>query len=282
MSRDRFTTIMRFLHPTDNSMQVSREDPNYDKLFKLGNLHKILNNRFSSLYSPQRSLSIDKQMIRTKCQVSFLQYMPKKLKMLGVKVWALCESLSGYCCQFQKYTGKIDGASEHGLSYRVVFDLMSQYLDKGYHLYFDNFYTRLKLVKDLLSRNIFPCGTIRINRGEFPNKFKNAVKLLLNSKLIKINFNNQNTGGEDKCNQYLSYYSVGIKTHKWWKTAFFRLFEMCVINSMCIYIKQNPEFAKKRNSHKIYREVLVHQLAIFGREKYEFNRIKRKKTITKR
>ena len=89
-----FTAIMRFLHLTNNSMQVSREDPNYDKLLKLGNLHKILNNRYSSLYSPQRSLSIDEQMIGTKCRVSFLQSMPKKPKKFGVKVWALCESLS--------------------------------------------------------------------------------------------------------------------------------------------------------------------------------------------
>ena len=82
MSRNRFTTIMWFLPLTDNSMQVSREDPNCDRFFKLGNLHKILNSRFSSLNSPQRSLSIDEQMIGTKCQVSFRQYIPKSPRSL--------------------------------------------------------------------------------------------------------------------------------------------------------------------------------------------------------
>ena len=301
MSRDRFKALMRFLHLTDNTKQVPREDPNYDRLFKLGNLQKALNHRFSKPYSPKRSLSIDEQMIGTKCRLSFLQYMPKKPKKFRVKLWALCESISGYCCQFQIYTGKSDGPSEHGLSHRVVFDLMSQYLDKGYRLYFDNFYTRLRLIKDLLIRNTFSCGTIRINRGEFPEHFKTAV--LKPGKAIYIksrdivavhwkdkrdvfavssfhgNFEktserhkghiqkphmiidyNQNMGGVDKCDQYLSYYSVGRKTQKWWKPIFFRMFEMCITNSMCIYVEKHPECSKRRNSHKLYCEILVYQV----------------------
>ena len=67
-------------------------------------------------------------------------------------------------------------------------------------------------------------------------------------------------GGVDKCDQYLSYYSVGRKTQNWWKPIFFRLFEMCITNSMCIYVEKHPEFSKRRNSHKLYCESLVHQL----------------------
>ena len=91
ISRDQFTTVMWFLHRTDKTKQVSKEHPNYDRLFKLGNLHKILNYCFSQLYSPKRFLRSYEQMIGTKCLVSFLQYMPKKPKESGVKVWALCE-----------------------------------------------------------------------------------------------------------------------------------------------------------------------------------------------
>jgi len=175
----------------------------------------------------------------------------------------------------------------------------------------------LKLVKDLLSRNIFSCGTIHINRGEFPNNFKNAelkpgnAVYIKNGDIVAVHWKdkrdvfvvssfhgnsektierhtksiqkpdvimdyNQNMGGVDKCDQYLSYYSVGRKTHKWWKTVFFRLFEMCVINSMCIYIEKNPEFAKKRNSHTIYREILVHQLVQPYLEEKNMNSIESK------
>ena len=108
-------------------------------------------------------------------QIKFSPVHAKKAKEIWSETVALCESISGYCCQFQIYTGKSDGPSEHGLSHRVVFDLMSQYLDKGYRLYFDNLYTSFRLIKDLLVQNTFSCGTIRINRGEFPEHLKTAV-----------------------------------------------------------------------------------------------------------
>ena len=35
---------------------------------------------------------------------------------------------------------------------------------------------------------------------------------------------------------------------------------MAVINSMVIYFRNNPVFAVKYQSHKLYREELIHQL----------------------
>ena len=80
MSRNHFKVILRFLHLADNSKQLPRNDIGHDKLFKLGNLPKILSQRFSELYSRKCSLSIDEQMIGTKARISFLQYMAKKPK----------------------------------------------------------------------------------------------------------------------------------------------------------------------------------------------------------
>ena len=62
-----------------------------------------------------------------------------KTKKFGIKVLALCEALTGYCLQFQIYTGKSDGGQEHGLTHRVVCYLVDPYVDKAYHIYFDNF-----------------------------------------------------------------------------------------------------------------------------------------------
>ena len=67
-------------------------------------------------------------------------------------------------------------------------------------------------------------------------------------------------GGVGKCDQFLSYYAVGRNTMKWWKKVFLRMFELCIINSMCIYFEKYPDFAKRRSSHKLFREILVHQL----------------------
>ena len=300
MNRDRFLKILQFLHLVDNSDALPRNDPNYNKLFKLGGIHTKINNNFSDIYQPKRSMSIDEQMIGTKSRISFLQYMPKKPKKFGIKLWALCESDSGYCVKFQIYTGK-EGGGEQGLTYRIVMYLMHDYLDKGYRIYMDNFYTHFLLFKDLVLRNTFACGTIKLNRGEFPKWFKEEKlkpgdsTFMKNDDIVAVHWRdkrdvfllssihgnssseierysgkilkpdcicdyNNNMGGVDKCDQLLSSYSVLKKSTKWWKKIFLRLFELCVINSMCLFMEKNPDFARKRGPHRRFREMLIHEL----------------------
>ncbi len=267
----------------DNSENLQRTDPNYNKLFKLGDIPEKLNKAFKEMYSPSRQLSLDEQMIGTKSRIGFLQYMPKKPKKFGIKLWALCESLSGYCLRYQIYTGKAAAGTEHGLAYRVVFDL---FLGRRFLSFFDNIYTSLKLVKDLLFRNTFSCGTVRVDRGEFPESFKtkkldkgkseyinngtimavhwkdkrdvfmmssfhgnaeNVIERFGNEEVSKpemISDYNLNMGGVDKCDQFLSYYNIGRKSKKWWKKVFFRMVELCIVNAMCMYFP-TPHLQRK-------------------------------------
>ena len=55
-----------------------------------------------------------------------------------------------YTYDFLVYTGKSDEIYNHGLGYSVVMKLMKTLLNQGYHLFFDNFYTSVKLLNDLL------------------------------------------------------------------------------------------------------------------------------------
>ena len=103
MSVKRYKEILRFLHLSDNENQSNQPS---DKLYKLGGLHKTLSKTFSQVYSPCQELSVDEQMVGTKCRVGFIQYMPKNPQKFGIKLWLLCESRPGYCLQFQVYTGK--------------------------------------------------------------------------------------------------------------------------------------------------------------------------------
>lgn len=157
------------LHLVDNEKRT-----NNDKLYKLGNLHQKLNINFYKAYTPERNLAVDEQMIGTKCRVSFLQYMPAKPKKFGIKLWALCESSSGYCLQFQIYKGKELDTPEKGLSHRVVMDLAQNYFHANYHIYMDNFYTSPDLFVALAAMDTYACGTIRKNRGQFPTNFKDS------------------------------------------------------------------------------------------------------------
>ena len=51
-------------------------------------------------------------------------YIPKKPVRWGIRIWCLCDSLTGYCLAFNVYTG-IEGCVPDDLGYRVVMDLMS-------------------------------------------------------------------------------------------------------------------------------------------------------------
>ena len=67
-------------------------------------------------------------------------------------------------------------------------------------------------------------------------------------------------GSVDKCDQYLSYYSLGRKSIKWWKKVFFCLFGLCIIKAMVVYFNKNIEFGKRRQVHKLFHEILAHEL----------------------
>ena len=92
MTKNRFKVILRYLRLADNSKQLPRTEKEYNKLFKLGTLPYMLNQQFAKHYYPKQALSIDEQMIETKARISFLQYMPKKPKKVGIKIWALCDT----------------------------------------------------------------------------------------------------------------------------------------------------------------------------------------------
>ena len=93
--------------------------------------------------------------------------MTKKPTKFGIKLWVICEADAGYCLRYQIYTGKLDQGQEHGLAHRVVFDLAENYLDKGHRIYFDIFYSTVKLSQDLENRQTYACGTIRSDREDF-------------------------------------------------------------------------------------------------------------------
>ena len=90
-------------------------------------------------------------------------------------VWH-CESWLRHCpvivCTFT-FTDRADDEWEHGLTYRIVMELMCPYLNKNHMVYFDNFYSSPKLIKDLMQAEIYSCGTIRTDRGWFQDDFKN-------------------------------------------------------------------------------------------------------------
>ena len=92
MPRDRFYLIQEYLNFNDNNLAVNKDHPRHDKLFKIWPVLDIVNETFWLHYSPGMNVSVDEQMIGTKARLSFNQYLPKKPKKWGVKVWVLADS----------------------------------------------------------------------------------------------------------------------------------------------------------------------------------------------
>ena len=84
----------------------------------------------------------------------------------------------GYSFNFQIYLGKEENSEkETSLGERFIFDLISGHNFQGKYLYFNNFFTSLRLLENLKLQNIKACGTIRSDRAGIPSDFAKKNKM---------------------------------------------------------------------------------------------------------
>ena len=129
---------------------------------------KMLQERFLEVYQPHCEISINEAMIPFQGHSALKQYVPAKPIKRGIKVLCQADAHNGYMCEVQVYTGKSD-SSESGLGKRMVLDLAGRLEGKKYHLYFDNFFSSVSLLDELLGKGLYACGTARQNYRHFPD-----------------------------------------------------------------------------------------------------------------
>ena len=169
MSQRRFKALMGMLHVVD----PAAEDPK-DKLRKVSSFLDHFKRKFKEFYQPFQNVSVDERMVKSKHRSGIRQYIKNKPTKWGIKLWLLADSTNGYTVDFDVYVGRKAGnaPSENGLGYETVMNLLDDYTKQGYHVYFDNFYTSVKLVKDLFSLGVPSTGTASENRKGFPDSMK--------------------------------------------------------------------------------------------------------------
>jgi len=160
---------MAMLHVVDPD-----EEDEEDKLRKVSSFLDFFKQKCKDLYQPFQGVAVDERMVKSKHQSGIRQYIKNKPTKWGIKLWVLADSLNGYICDFDVYIGRNaqQELSPNGLGYDVVMKLVVPLRNQGYHLYFDNFYTSVKLVKDLFQVLIPATGTAAENRRGFSETMK--------------------------------------------------------------------------------------------------------------
>ena len=174
MPRIRFQGLMAFLHVVDHTTETPGE-----KLRKVETFVNYFKSRCVVLYQPRKQAAIDERMVRSRHRSGIRQYVKGKPIKWGIKLWVLADSLNGYTVDFNIYIGK-DASREisrFGLGHDVVVRLMSPYYNQGYHLFIDNFYSSVYLMKHLFQHGVIATGTILQKRKDMLEDFKKGTEL---------------------------------------------------------------------------------------------------------
>ena len=95
-------------------------------------------------------------------------------------MWVLADAHNGYFCNLSVYCGKDGKSGEKGLASNVVKQLTGHIKEKSHVVFFDNFFTSVQLIEDLLKDRILACRTARQNRKQFPEELsKSKLKIRL-------------------------------------------------------------------------------------------------------
>ena len=176
-TRSRYLKLMEYLHISDRASEPARNHPEYDKLYKIRPVLKMIQKSFQDHYKPSVNQTIDEGMVAFKGRLSYMQYMPAKNIKRGIKIWMRCDAESAYLHQFDIYLGR-EINLPNGLGYDVVMTLCRDLVGEKHHVYFDNLFSSVPLMMDLMALGIYSCGTVRANKRNLPDAVKHPGKML--------------------------------------------------------------------------------------------------------
>jgi len=164
MSRNRFESLMKTIHFSDNTCI----DPS-NRLYKLGTLIDEIMINSNLCMQPKQNLCIDESLVKFMGRLAFKQYIQNKRDRFGIKEFKLCIS-PFYTIAMKVYCGKeVDNMLNVGnVGSSIVMELAKPYLDNGRTIYVDNWYSSVELAELLQARKTYLVGTLRQNRKSNP------------------------------------------------------------------------------------------------------------------
>jgi len=172
--------ILSFLNFSNNKNKPDKTDKNYDQLWKLRIIFDKLNNSYAKYYSPTKHLAVDDIIVLFKGIVIFKEYIPKKHKHFGIKLYTLCDS-KGYTPTYNMtvYLGKDRQhvTSSMTATHTTVTGLAARSGHVGHKLYMGNFFSSPASYDNLHTKTVHCYGTVRPNRQWITKYFEHRMKM---------------------------------------------------------------------------------------------------------
>ena len=176
MSRDRFKMILAFFHLNDNANFIPRGRLGHDPLFKVRTLIDSLNASFKRVYIPEEFIALDEAVVPWRGRVIFRVYIKNKPTKWGIKIYMICESLSGYVFHFEVYCLYPNlSNSTMAVVKRMLHD--SHLDNEGRTIVMDNYYQCPRLAQELLLEGTNSLGTSRFDRLDTPGELKTGAQV---------------------------------------------------------------------------------------------------------
>ena len=131
-----------------------------------------MDDSYAKFYNPSENLAVGELIVNYRVRVIFRQYIPKKRKRFGIKIYKLRDE-AGYTCAMRVYLGKDSQSATDDMTttHATVRHLTHRVEGLGHKLFMDNLFSSPRLFDDLDGRKINSCGTVRPNRKDMPRDF---------------------------------------------------------------------------------------------------------------
>ena len=185
MGRNTFQAILLNLQVSDSSLDLPCNHRLHDPLYKVRPMLDMMDRNFIQSYKSGRDLSFDEGCCPYKGRVIFHCYNPAKPVKWHLKLFEVSDARTGYVIAFNVYTGKnktqyalnvdvLDPDSTQTMKVMMGLLKKGNLLEKGHHVYMDNYYSSPDLFFELHNKECFTCGTCRKNRKNLPKTVTTA------------------------------------------------------------------------------------------------------------